>query len=350
MNAKQRALAAIHHQQPDRVPVIPQAHVWAQYYYGSSSDECMWDGEKYAEIQIAAQREFGWDGVFVATDSCALAHSLGLEVLYTDMGAAPGPIGILDSLNDVDKLEWVDPRTTRLNEWIKATQRLVESIGDEVLVLARADAGPFSLAAQLRGMEHFLLDVGESKEPEKIHKLLDFCTRYALAFAGLLLDTGAPVVTIGDALASGSLISPTTFRTYALPYQKRMAEWVRARGGHFSIHVCGRTTRNFAMLSETGADILEFDALTDFDVAVETARGRNCLLGNVPVSEVMTLGTPEAVREECRLRIEKVLPHSGYILSSGCALSSNAPAANLHAMVAAAEEFGHYPHPSHLPL
>ena len=39
--------------------------------------------------QIRALRDFGWDGVFVATDSCALAHSLGLEVLYTDMGAAP---------------------------------------------------------------------------------------------------------------------------------------------------------------------------------------------------------------------------------------------------------------------
>jgi MtaA/CmuA family methyltransferase len=343
MNSLQRSLCAIRHERPDRVPVIPQSHIWVEYYYGSSSDELMWNGAKYAELQIAGWREFGWDGVFVATDSVALAQSLGLEVLYTDLGAAPGPIGLLDSLEDVNKLELIDPRKTRLNEWIVATQRLMDEIGDEVLVIARADAGPFSLAAQLRGMEAFLLDVGEGREPQLLDQLLSFCTEYALSFATLLLATGAHVVTIGDALASGSLISPKTFERYAFPYQKRLTDAIHARGGRFSIHVCGRTTRVMPRLVATGADILEFDALTDFDTAWEAARGRSCLLGNVPVSEVITLGTPAQIREECRWRLEKVKPaHGGYILSSGCALSSNVPVANVHAMVEAAEEFGYY--------
>lgn len=343
MNSKERTLSAIRGETPDLVPAIPQAHVWALYAYGSSADECMWDGEKYAEIQIQAQRDFGWDGVFVATDSCALAQSLGLEVLYTDMGAAPGPIGILNSLADVDKLELIDPRATRLNEWIRATQRLVDTIGDEVAIFARADAGPFSLAAQLRGMEQFLLDVGESTEPELIHRLLRFCADYALSFARLLLATGAPIVTIGDALASGSLISPATFARYAFPYQKYMADEIHRMGGLFSIHVCGRTTRAFPQLVATGADILEFDALTDFDTAREAALGQTTLLGNVPVSEVMTLGAPDDVEREVRWRLEKVIPESRYILSSGCALSSNAPAANLHRLIEAARTYGRYP-------
>lgn len=342
MTALERSLCAIQHRRPDRVPAIPQAHVWTQYYYGSSSNECMWDGEKYAELQLKAQREFGWDGIFVATDSVALAQSLGLEVFYTDMGAAPGPIGIFESLEEVPQLTLPDPRDTRLNEWLKATMRLMDEVGDEVLVIARADAGPFSLAAQLRGMEAFMLDVGMSEQPDLIHQLLDSCLDYVISFADLLLDTGAPVVTIGDALASGSLISPKTFARYAFPYQQRLAQHVHARGGYLSIHVCGFTTRIFDQLVATGADILEFDANTDFDTAVELARGKSCLLGNVPVSEVMTQGTPAMVREECRWRLERIKPHPGYILSSGCALSANAPAENLHAFVAAAEEFGYY--------
>jgi MtaA/CmuA family methyltransferase len=342
MNAKQRTLTTIAGSTPDMVPCIPQAHVWALYNYGSSADECMWDGAKYADIQIQAQRDFGWDGVFVATDSCALAQSLGLEVLYTDMGAAPGPVGILESLDDVHKLELLDPATTRLKHWIDATRKLVAEIGDEVAIFARADAGPFSLAAQLRGMENFLLEVGEGKYPEEIHALLSFCTEYALSFAQALLEAGAPIVTIGDALASGSLISPATFQRYALPYQQEMARRIHAMGGLFSIHVCGRTTRAFPMLVSTGADVLEFDALTDFDVALNEARARTCLLGNVPVSEVLTLGTPEDVHEEVRWRMEKVKPGAGYILSSGCALSSNAPAENLHALVDAARALGSY--------
>lgn len=342
MTALERSLRAIHHQQPDRVPVIPQAHVWAEYFYGSSSDELMYDGERYAEIQLQAWRDFGWDGIFVATDSVALAHSLGLEVLDTDVGVAPSPDGILKALDDVEKLEWVDPRATRLNEWLKATRVLAGEVGDEVLIFGRADTGAFSLAAQLRGMANFLFDIGRGKEPERIHRLLSLCNRYVLAFAELQMDAGAHIVTIGDALASGSLISPATYEKYALPYERMLTREIQKRGGRLSIHICGDMTQAINQWVSTGAPVLEFDTLTDFDIAWQAARGKTCLLGNVDTSSVMTLGNPDLVKKECKWRIEKVKPHSGFILSTGCALSPGVPADNIHAMVESASEFGRY--------
>ena len=200
----ERSLRAIHHEQPDRIPVIPQTHIWVAYNYGSSSYELMYNGQLYAELQRQAWQDFGWDGIFVATDSVALAHSLGLEVIDTDLGVAPSPEGILENLDDVDSLELLDPRQTRLNEWLVATRILAEQLGNEVLIIARADQGAFTLAGQLRGMQDFLLEIGLGHKPEQIHRLLEFCNRYILAFADLLLDAGAHVVTIGDALASGS--------------------------------------------------------------------------------------------------------------------------------------------------
>ena len=82
--------------------------------------------------------------------------------------------------------------------------------------------------------------------------------------------------------------------------------------------------------------------MTDFDIACAADRGKTCLLGNVDVPEVITFGTAEKVTSECRWRLEKIKPHSGYILSSGCAISPNAPAANLHAMVESAQAYGRY--------
>lgn len=342
MTSLGRSLRAIHHQQPDRVPVIPQVHVWALYNYGSSADECMYDGERYAEVQLEAWRDFGWDGIFVATDSVALAHSLGLEVLYTELGAAPGPVGMLDTLDDADDIEWPDLRETRLNAWITATRILAQEIGDQVLIIARADQGAFSLAGQLRGMQDWLLDVGYSKEPEQLHRFLARCNQYILTFADLLLEAGAHVVTIGDALASGSMISARTFESYAFPYHRELATELRQRDALFSIHVCGKTTHVIDQLVDTGAHILEFDEPTDFDTAWQAAQDRTCLLGNVAVSEVLTLGDPDQVIAECQWRLEKVKSKSGYILSSGCAISSNAPAENLHAMVNAAKQYGQY--------
>lgn len=340
MNSRERALRAIHHQRPDCVPVIPQAHIWAEYAYGSSSIECMYDGERYAEVQLQAWRDFRWDGLFVATDSVAVAHSLGLEVHYTDVGAAPSPHGLCSSLQAMTSLKWPDPRATRLNEWIVATRRLVREVGDRVLILARADAGAFSLAAQLRGMQEWLLEVGLAEDPPLLHAILSQCNQYCLRFMDLLLETGAPVVTIGDGLASGSVISPQVYERYVFPYHYALAQAIRRRGAVLSIHVCGDVSPMLSRLVNTGAHILEFDAPTDFDMAWRAARGKICLLGNVPVSEVMTRGSPEQVEAECRWRLKKVQATGGYILSSGCALSPDAPAANLMAMVESARRYG----------
>lgn len=342
LTSLERSLRAIRFQKPDRVPVIPQTHIWSIYRYDSTSEACMNDGALYAELQLKALREFGWDGVFVATDSVALAHSLGAPVEYTETGVAPASRGLLEDLKAVTTLAPPDPRETRLNEWITATKILVREAGNRVLIIARADQGPFSLACQVRGMQDFMMELGTREHPDDIHRLLRFSTEYVWTFASLLLDAGAHVVSIGDALASGSLIAPATFEEFAYPYQREIASRVHQRGGLLSIHVCGHTTPVMSRLVETGADIVEFDAQTDFEVACRSARGKSCLLGNVDTSDIMTFGTPETVFEECRWRLEKVKPESGYILSSGCALSPNTPADNIRAMVQAAGEFGTY--------
>jgi uroporphyrinogen decarboxylase len=339
MTSLERSLRAIRHQEPDRTPVIPQAHAWIVDHYGSSAVELMGNGKLLAELALRGRRDFGWDGVFVGTDSVALAHVLGLEVEYTTLGPAPTPDGMLTDLKDVASLVLPDIRHSRLNEWITATRILSEQIGQDTLIIARGDQGAFTLAGQLRGMERFLVDIATGEEEAEIHALLAFCNHYWLAFAELLFEAGAHVVTIGDALASGSLISPAAFERYALPYQCALAQAVRQRGGLFGIHVCGDTNRAMPRLAASGAHILEFDAPTHFKSAWETARGKVCLLGNVDTSEIMVRGTAEQVEEECRWRIELVKPQGGFILSTGCAISPNVPEANLRAMVESARKW-----------
>jgi len=342
MTSLERSICSIKHQVPDRVPVIPQAHAWVMHNYGSNPRDLMHDGKRLAELQLAGLCEFGWDGVFVGTDSVALAHTLGLEVEYTDLGPTPDPQGMLKDYREAEGLTLPDPRKTRLNEWIIATRILAREVGRRTLIIARGDQGAFTLAGQLRGMENFLTDIALGENVAGVHGLLELCNRYWLMFAHLLLEAGAHVVTIGDALASGSLVSETVFDNFAFPYQKLLAAEIRRRGGIFGVHVCGETTRVMSRLVDTEADLLEFDAPTDFDAAWQAARGRTCLLGNVDTSETLVFGSPARVEEECRWRIERVKPESGFILSSGCAISPNAPRENLHAMIESARKYGAY--------
>jgi uroporphyrinogen decarboxylase len=342
MTALERSLRVINHQLPDRIPVMPQAHSWITAHYGARPVDLMANGRLLADLQYRGWQEFGWDGVFVGTDSVALAHVLGLEVEYTDLGPAPNPNGMLKNLDQIDALQIPDLHHSRLQEWITATRILAEQIGSEVLIIARGDQGPFTLAGQLRGMEQLMLDIATGEEDEAIHRLLDFCTRTWLAFAECLLEAGAHVVTIGDALASGSLISPAAFEKYAFPYQQQLAQAIRSRGGMFGIHVCGNTNRTLPRLAASGAHLLEFDAPTDFSRALAAARGQVCLLGNVDTSAIMVSGRPQDVEEECRWRIEQARPGCGFILSTGCAISPNVPEDNLRAMLESAHKYGKY--------
>jgi len=68
--------------------------------------------------------------------------------------------------------------------------------------------------------------------------------------------------------------------------------------------------------------------------------GHTCIAGNVPVS-VMVTGRPEEVKERCRQLIETCAPGSGYILTAGAYMDIGNPD-NLHAMMAAAIEYGKY--------
>src|SRR3990172_4184889 len=86
-------------------------------------------------------------------------------------------------------------------------------------------------------------------------------------FVDLLLDTGAYVVTVGESLASGSFISPEMFECYVFPYQREIAEAAHKRCGLLSTHIWGNITNMMSRVADTGADIIEFDARTDFDAS-----------------------------------------------------------------------------------
>lgn len=51
---------------------------------------------------------------------------------------------------------------------------------------------------------------------------------------------------------------------------------------------------------------------------------------------------PQEVEDGCREAIEIMAPGSGFILGPGCALGTETPADNIHALVESAQKFGVY--------
>jgi uroporphyrinogen-III decarboxylase len=132
------------------------------------------------------------------------------------------------------------------------------------------------------------------------------------------------------------------FNRFARPYEERLVKDLATEGIFVVIHICGDTSRILDMLAEYPPCGFELDYKSDAVKAKQTAGTRHVLFGNIDPSGVLAHGTVEQVREATRQLISIWKPGGQFILNAGCAIPPTTPPENVHALVAAAKEFGKY--------
>jgi hypothetical protein len=88
----------------------------------------------------------------------------------------------------------------------------------------------------------------------------------------------------GDALASPHLISPETYRRFALEPERQLIREVQEYGIPLSMHICGNTKSIFREMLGSGGAILEIDAL------IEMSEARAACLTVPPAERPVLLG------------------------------------------------------------
>jgi MtaA/CmuA family methyltransferase len=342
MSSIERVLAAVELRQPDRVPVDLHNFQPAARATGRPLPEVFRDGALLAEAMLAAWREFGHDMILLENGTACNAQACGADVTYMDNSAPVSHAALLRELKDVLTLEVPDPyKTFPMREILKATRILAKETAGQVWICARADQGPMDLAAQLRGLDEFMMDIATEEEPELIHALLDYCRQVATRYAFALIECGGHSTSIGEPVAGPDMLSPKHYRRYPWKHEKRMVDDLKAHGIILHNHICGNTIPIADDFVGTGAQVLEIDHKTDARRLKETARGKTTLLGNID-TRLLSSGTPAEVEAACREAIELLAPGGGFILGPGCALGTDTPAENIHALVESAKQYGRY--------
>ena len=175
MGSVERVGAAIDLRETDRVPVDLHSFQRAAYATGLPMSQVFRDGALLAEAMIADWREFGHDMVLLENGTGCNAEACGVEVHYRDDTAPVAGEPVLRSLSEVGELQVPDPYVTfPMSEILKATRILARELGDKAWICARADQGPMDLAAQLRGMNEFMMALATGEDEQLIHALLDY--------------------------------------------------------------------------------------------------------------------------------------------------------------------------------
>ena len=92
---------------------------------------------------------------------------------------------------------------------------------------------------------------------------------------------------------------------------------------------------------ETGAAAISVDEPTNLATAIEVARGKAVVIGNVNTN-LFFLGSKDKMETAIQHCIDMGAPGSGFILASGCEVPGIAPPEKVQWFMDAARKFGRY--------
>ena len=324
MTPRERYEAMLAGRACDSVPRTPILMRLAAEQIGAEYIEFTRNYKVMVEAQIFCAEKFGIDQLSVISGSYGETQGYGGEIGYRPLGPYIKKLP-LGATTDLSTLRDPDPFTTpllidRLNA-IREYRRLT---GNNYSVCGWIE-GPAAQAADMRGIEQFLMDLVEDQE--FCADVMDLVTDKAILFAEAQRDAGADTIGVGDAIASQ--VSPRTYRKLILPREKRIFDAIKALGCYTKLHICGNITHLLPAIAELDVDIIDVDHMVDIKAVRSILGPRVTITGNIDPVLVMT-SNPETIAQTMRTTYATV--GAPYLLNAGCEVPPGTPDANLQAL------------------
>ena len=344
MSPRERWLAVLNRQTPDRVPM----DYWAT---GEANEKlCKYMGcdleEAFRRLHIDHPGFAG--GRYVGPPPKEGEDIFGIKRQAVDYGTgvyaevANAPLGEYKSVQEIEaNYNWPSP------DWWDYSHLPEEMKGQEHRPIRGGGSEPFLLYKSLRGEVQAFMDLVEN--PEIVHYCLDKLFELAYQATLRVFETipGHVIITyVAEDLGgqTGLMYSPAQIREFLLPRMKRMMELTKQHGSYVFHHSDGAIRAILPDLIETGIEILnpvqwrcpgmEREGLKkDFG-------DRLIFHGGVDNQYTIPFGTVEEVRQEVIDNYRILGAGGGYILAPCHNIQSVGPPENVVAMYEAGYEFG----------
>lgn len=323
---------------PDRVVTYPLITSHAATIMGCTVAEYCTNGITLGNAQIEAWRLYNHDAISIFTDVGLIAEAFGSHYAIPEDDV---PILTEPCLKDTAKMDVLtipDPENSgRLPVYLDAIDCCYGAVGDLVPIIAFIPA-PFTTAAQLRGISHFLKDT--IRAPEIAHSLLDLSADAGEALIDACMNHGALPMLV-DPLASCSVISPNIFTRFALPYISRLMDFMHRYDLDTMLHICGETELILKSIPDTNTDLFSFDK-NECSVTKSEIGSSIRLIGNISPDDLL-FSTPQKIGDNVKNTLDKMKDTpKGFVIATGCEVPIAAPVENVKAFITSAHEYGNY--------
>ncbi|MBN2063139.1 MAG: hypothetical protein JW882_22230 [Deltaproteobacteria bacterium] len=198
---------------------------------------------------------------------------------------------------------------------------------------------PFDvLGDTLRGTREIMMDL--FRRPDEV---IEACERILplMVKAGIRGSINGNFCFIPLHKGADGFMSEEHFRTFYWPTLRKLAIGLIDQGIVPLLFAEGSYDSRLDIISDLprGKVIWHFDK-TDMKRAKETVGKNSCIMGNVPL-DLLCAGTPDEVKEYCRMLIDTAGKDGGYIFATGAGMQC-VKAENIKAMMHFVKEYGIY--------
>jgi len=383
LSSRERVLSVLHHEQPDRVPIVlgvsNATGIKMQPYQGikkiagiDAPDDYLYDcpelGTALIDEETMQRLHSDVRGVLDLEPGAVRErnrtrdpHSDYIDSWGTGQSEIkPGewfpnvhPMQSANSLDDIESYagwpDMLDP--SRIAHVREQARRLAEE--NQYAILATPWLlFPFERAHAMQGLETFLVNM--SLEPDFATALLQKIAHYCKQLMGPFLDElgdNVDIIKIGDDLGTEEslLISPRMYRKILKPIHADFISFIKSRtNAKVLFHSDGDIAPLIDDFVEIGVDILnpiQTSAGTMSDLhSLKKRHGPNIVFcGGIDTRKTLPCGTVDDVRAEVRRVIEALGPGGGFMVGAVHTIMNDVPPENVLTMVDAVEEFGQYP-------
>ena len=335
--------AALENETGDRIPVNNFALATSAHSAGYKVDAARWDPKISAKVAVDYSMKTLSDFVKPILDSQVPFVDMGMEVTFPEDDYGRVPKHIVDTAEDVDRLELFDPYDP--SQCPKFTRVFVDSLEETARILPEdlhvcgLSWGPITTAGYVMGVENMLMNT--FTDPDLVKSLVRKVTTLVSDMQRRMIDAGATVMWMADPTSSQDIIPPDMFAEYSKEHIRKVVSDVKAMDGSIPtfVHICGNTLETMKQIPETGADCLSFDHAVDPGKAKANAAGKFAIMGNVdPVLQMMS-GTPESITRDCYRIMDAAGQDGGFILAPGCETPITSPDENVIALGRAGRDY-----------
>lgn len=345
MNAMERVVKALNHEEADRVPVYPIISGASRRLTGVNYKEWANDAQLCADALLKAREEFDLDCIVTLIDLSVECDAWGQELVYPENEAAHPNYEkcVVKEIEDYANIKKVDYRTSkRMMMHIDTCRKLVEASKGEFPVVAFV-FGPLGTLSMLRSQQEMYMDFYD--DPEAVHEAAGEINETLKDYCRALMDTGVNGIMFDTLFASGSIMSKEMWDELEGDLVEELAEVVREKNGLVMIHNCGQKIYFDVQIERMQPAAISFlyppDDCKDFKECKEKYGDATTLIGCVTPASA-AIGTDEGWDQECRDSIDAMAAGGGFILATGCEYPANADFARAHRMVEIAKDYGRY--------